>query len=98
MSCRIWPRHFAAMILLCPPLLGTATAQTVTAEPEQARVYRNLSAVCLGDTARLCPLADQTSHNPRDQFLCLKVFRADLTLPCRKVVDALIAAARSHGF
>ncbi len=73
-------------------LLGTTRVQAADGDPDTAgpspgAALRQVSAVCAGEIARFCPeLSDPVS--PRNQVICLKPFKSDLSLACRGTVNA----------
>jgi hypothetical protein len=91
MSPRTWLTGFAAVLLANLLCQATASSQTLSPEAQRAHAYRTMTAACGTDTARFCPAENQSTDFPRGQFLCLKIYRADLTMPCRKAVNALVA-------
>ncbi len=75
-------------VLACTGAMGQQT------EPgdKQAAAYNKVTALCQTDAARFCPSVDQIPASPHDQVLCLKIYRADLSLPCRQAIKAVNAA------
>ena len=84
-------RVFAAVFLI-GGLAGTAAlGQETQPGDKQAAAYREITALCQADTQRFCPPADQSPASPHDQMICLKTYRADLSMGCRQAVKAVIA-------
>jgi hypothetical protein len=91
---------FAAAV--CVSLLvgggGAATAQDSDQDlvlgSGRAAEYQRVTQTCYRDVARFCPALDQAAATPRDQALCLKPFRLDLTRDCRAALAAVMAAAQ----
>ncbi len=77
-----------AGLLVCT----AAAAQEVT--PEAAAAYRRLGRSCAADAARFCPSVAQAPATPRDQAMCLKTYRFDLSLTCRSAMAAVKAATQ----
>ncbi len=85
--------HMFAAACLIGGLAGTAAlGQEAQPGDKQAAAYREITAMCQADAERFCPAVDQSLASPRDQMMCLKTYRADLSLNCRKAVKAVVAA------
>ena len=57
----------------------------------RAQAYRGVAGSCALDYQRLCPDDQaQSSPSPRAQVLCLKFYKSDLSLGCRKAVNAAL--------
>jgi hypothetical protein len=51
---------------------------------------------CKSDTARFCPEIDQVTAMPREQVMCLKTYRVDLTRDCRTALAAVKSATETE--
>jgi hypothetical protein len=87
---RVFATACVVGVLTCTAALGQNT------EPgdQQAAAYHAITLLCQADAERFCPSVDQTQASPRDQMMCLKIYRADLTLNCRRAVKAVTAATQ----
>jgi hypothetical protein len=75
--------------LACPP----AGAQSATPEQARSAAYRRVAYVCAPEMQRFCSPIDQSPALLHAQAKCLKLHRADLSLPCRHAVNAATAPA-----
>ena len=82
---------FAAATVVA--VLGHGTASAQAPGDQRMQALRSVAAACASDTMRFCPAVDPQSSTPRDQVMCLKFFRADLSLGCRNAVSAATADA-----
>ncbi len=78
-----------AGVLACTAALG----QDTQPGDKQAAAYHQITALCQADAERFCPPVDQALASPHDQVMCLKTYRADLSLNCRRAVKAVMAAS-----
>jgi hypothetical protein len=94
------PRTIAFSVLIAGFLWLAAPLPTgLAAEPGASAASRSQASgskaaravvgACAPDFAALCP--GQTAADGTDMALCLKMRRADLSLPCRHAVVALTA-------
>jgi len=93
MAMRTIPAGAAAFFigaLACTAAVG----QDTQPGDKQAAAYHEITALCQADAERFCPAVDQALASPRDQMMCLKIYRADLSLRCRQAVKAVIAATQ----
>jgi len=74
---------------------NAAAAQDDSPADARGAAYRRVAKLCATDAARFCPVMDQASTFSRDQVLCLKMYRVDLSLPCRNAVAAVLAATQA---
>jgi len=93
MAYRTWRLGFSGLLLVASVWPVIANAQTMSMTDQRAKQYKNLRTACVADTARSCPNVGRSAVAQREQFLCLKVYHADLALPCRKAVNALSATS-----
>ena len=75
---------------------ATAAAQDVVSPAAKNTAYREMHAACAADTTRFCPTIGQATAIPRDQAMCLKTYRVDLSLACRKALAAVNAATETE--
>ena len=75
-------------------ILGTVLYGTIMSGPAWAadtnvptvKLMQQVEKTCPADFARLCP--DQTASDGQNMMICLKAYRPDLTLDCRRAVVA----------
>ncbi len=100
MSYRTWRVGFTAVLLVANFWPAIANAQTVSAADQRSKAYKNLAGACEADMARFCPNVHRSAVAHREQFMCLKVYRADLALDCRKAVNTISTISQAgvdHG-
>jgi hypothetical protein len=56
--------------------------------PKPQTMGRLVMSSCAADYARFCPGPADRLVNPREEVLCLKYFKSDLSLSCRRAVNA----------
>jgi hypothetical protein len=71
---------------------AAAAAQDAGASNGKAAAYREVHTACKSDTARFCPEVGQATAIPREQVMCLKTYRVDLTRACRTALAAVRSA------
>ena len=81
-------------LLIVAACSGPAAAQDAAPAQRRSAAYRQTATACVPELARFCPPIDQSTALPRDQAMCLKLYRADLSLPCRNAVTAATASAQ----
>jgi hypothetical protein len=78
-------------------LTGAAVAaQDNGAAETKAAAYLQVHAACKTDTARFCPALGQATAIPREQVMCLKTYRVDLTRECRTALAAVKSATEAE--
>jgi hypothetical protein len=85
----MWRLGFSGFLLVANFWPVMADAQTMSTGNERSKAYKNMATACVADTARFCPNVGRSAVARREQFICLKVYHADLALPCRKAVNAV---------
>jgi hypothetical protein len=83
---RVWGA--AALLLATLALAPPAAAQEPPATPT-AQDYAQVTRACKTDYARFCEAKSDLPATGRDQAICLKYHRQDLSLPCRTAVSAV---------
>ncbi len=69
----------------------TAQAQNAAQAPgtvTNATKFANVVTACKFDYPRFCPASTSGTADGRDQVICLKYFKSDLSLGCRRAVVA----------
>ncbi len=88
--CAIWqrcaPRRWAVALLAL--LLFYAGSAAANDPPTQA-AYRRVSKICVNDLAHFCADLPDGQTSGRNAAICLKPYRASLTRPCRRAVQAI---------
>lgn len=81
------------MALLAMSYAGTALAQDAGGRAHRitGSQSRNVVTACTDDYPRFCPAPANGSASGRDQAICLKFYKNDLTLRCRRAVIAATA-------
>jgi hypothetical protein len=89
--------HAIATVLGIGILSCTAAAARDSSSAEtKATAYREVHTACKSDTARFCPEIDQVTAMPREQVMCLKTYRVDLTRDCRTALAAVKSATETE--
>jgi hypothetical protein len=70
-------------------LLLSGVPGAARAEPAASSVYRTLAKTCAGEITRLCPAVSASPYATRSQAICLKPYKFDLSLGCRRAVKAI---------
>ncbi len=90
-------RTLAASLLIGIASCAAALAQEASASVEsKTAAYRDVRTACERDTAKFCPAIAQATAIPRDQVMCLKTYRVDLSLNCRKALAKVKAATETE--
>lgn len=83
---------FMASLAFCAFLAGVAASQAQPATPGNAVGRRaalsSVATACREDYARLCPSDTNLVPTPRDEVICLRPLKADLSLHCRHAVSS----------
>lgn len=80
---------FAALVASTLSILpGTAHAQSNESSPT-FRAYQRVGKSCVSEARRFCPAADPAAPQPRAMAICLRPYRASLSLACRGAVNAV---------
>jgi hypothetical protein len=92
------PTHRAVALIISIGFAScaTAAAQDVASPAAKNAAYREMRMTCSADTARFCPAIGHVTATPRDQAMCLKTYRVDLSLACRKALAAVNAATETE--
>jgi hypothetical protein len=87
-----------AGMAFCIGILSCTTAMAQVSETVDATTsaYRQVHLSCAADTVRFCPAINHATAMPRDQVMCLKIYRVDLTLGCRNALAAVKAATETE--
>lgn len=76
-------------VLTAACALATPSLAAEPATPAAHRAAMHAVALsCTEDYPRFCPDQGTSEITARDQLICLKPFKTDLSLPCRKAVTA----------
>jgi hypothetical protein len=75
---------------------NAALAQVSETVDAKTAAYRQVHMSCAADTLRFCPEISHVTAMPRDQVMCLKTYRVDLTLGCRSALAAVKAATETE--
>jgi len=76
------------LVVVAVLLAASARAQEASAGPT-AENYRQVIRTCKADYAKFCDATSATTASGRDQAICLKYQKQDLSLPCRTAVNAV---------
>ena len=81
------------MVLLAVSYAGAALAQDSGGRTHRitGSQSRGVVSACKDDYARFCPAPASGLASGRDQAICLKFYKNDLTLQCRRAVIAATA-------
>jgi hypothetical protein len=87
-----------AGMAFCIAILNCTAAMAQVSETVDAKTaaYRQVHMSCVADTARFCPAIDHVTAIPREQVMCLRIYRVDLTLGCRSALAAVKAATETE--
>ena len=78
-----------AVLLLAVLAMAMPAAAQEQAEPPTAENYLQVTRACKTDFARFCDAKSDLPTTGRDQAICLKFHKQDLSLPCRTAVSAV---------
>ncbi len=101
-DCRTWAEGVASRTSNLAAWCGTAAragvcaaamafplgAQAQDKAPGRSSIAKLVTGACVADYARFCPGAEDRLASGREQALCLKYFKPDLSLGCRRAVTA----------
>lgn len=69
---------------------GAAQAQEQPSERNTTfRAYARVEKSCAAETRRFCPAASVTAPQPRAMVICLRPYKASLSLGCRGAINAV---------
>ena len=74
-------------MLICVANFAQAAGATGDQTTSEAKLKR-VALACTGDYPRFCPASETGRVNGRDQFICLKYFKTDVSLNCRRALTA----------
>jgi len=83
-------RYRIGTLLLLAATLSVAPKPTFAQEPERARRYDQVVKRCARDAERLCPWLDPATRQPRNEVMCLRPYRATVSLGCRRALRAIL--------
>jgi hypothetical protein len=81
-------RYGLASMVTTLALASAAAGQDAPKAPTD-KDYRQVVRTCKADYAKFCDTAPTASASGRDQAICLKYQKQDLSLPCRTAVNAV---------
>ena len=70
------------MLSFAPVWAQEASPQTVA--------KRQIGKVCKAETARFCPALNEGTPTPRNQAICLRPYKMNLSLGCRNAVTTVM--------
>ena len=73
------------LLAACAAVLAGSPRAPLAQQPSRS-AYRNVGASCAPEVARYCPLLLRSPGQYRNQAICLRPYRANLSLRCRRAV------------